>query len=105
MTQSTPHRIVRRGRIFPEIQWSLAEKAKYKADREAFHQLCRAILERVYPELIEKHYGWYIAIEPDSGDCFIDPDQEAASLKAHQKHPNAIHCMFCLNESGATGRI
>ncbi len=105
MTQSTPQRIVRRGRIFPEIQWSPAEKARHKAEREAFHQRCRKIFEQVSPELIEKHYGWYIAVEPNSGDYFIDSDQEIASQKAQQKHPNTIHCMFCLNESGATGRI
>ena len=33
MTQSTPARIVRRGRIFPEIQWSEEEKAREKARR------------------------------------------------------------------------
>jgi hypothetical protein len=105
MTQSTPKRIVRRGRIFPEIQWSPEEKARRKAENEAFHKLCRAIFERVRPELIEEYYGWYIAVEPESGDYFIVWDKEFASQKASQKHPNAIHCMFCLNESGATGRI
>lgn len=34
MTQSTSDRVVRRGRIFPEIQWSEAEKARHKARRE-----------------------------------------------------------------------
>lgn len=105
MTQSTPARSLRRGRIFPDIQWSPEEKAKRQAESEAFYQRCRAIFERVRPDLIEEHYGWYIAIEPDSGDYFIDPDKEIASQKARQQHPNAIHHMFAINETGATGRI
>ena len=105
MTESTPKRLVRRGRIFPEITISPEELAKRKAERNAFHQRCRAIFERVRPQFIDKHYGWYIAVEPDSGDYFIDADIEVASYKARDKHPNAVHCMFCLNETGATGTI
>ena len=106
MSESTPPQPARRrGRIFPERTLPPEELARRKAEREVFHQRCRAIFERVRPEWIEKHYGWYIAIEPDSGDYFIDGDKEVASLKARQKHPNAIHCMFCLNETGATGTI
>ncbi len=105
MTQSTPKKVVRRGRIFPEIQWSLEEKAKRKAESEAFHQRCRAIFERVRPDFIKDRYGWYIAVEPDSGDYFIDADKEIAHKKARQHHPNAIHCVFCLNETGTTGKI
>ncbi|NMG07646.1 hypothetical protein [Brasilonema sp. UFV-L1] len=106
MTESTsqkPER--RRGRIFPERTLSPEELAKRKVEREAFHQRCRAIFERVRPELIDRHYGWYIAVEPDSGDYFIDEDNMQAHRKALQKYPNADHCVFCLNEDGATGRI
>lgn len=105
MTNSTPKRPARRGRIFPELTLSPEELARRKAENEAFFQRCQVIFERVRPDWIEEHYGWFIAIEPDSGDYFIDADKEVASQKAHQKHPNAIHCMFCLNETGACGRI
>ncbi len=105
MTESKPKPPARRGRIFPERTLPPEELARRKAEREAFHQRCRAIFDLVRPDLIDQYYGWYIAIEPDSGDYFIDADKEAASLKARQKHPHAIHCMFCLNETGATGRI
>lgn len=105
MTQLTPKQPARRGRIFPERTLSPEEIARRKAEREVFHQRCRAIFERVRPDLIQKHYGWYIAVEPDSGDYFIDEDIELASQKAREKYPNAIHCAFCLNETGATGTI
>ncbi|MFB8791461.1 MAG: hypothetical protein U7123_22140 [Potamolinea sp.] len=94
MTNSTPKRTVRRGRIFPELTLSPEELAKRKAENEAFFQRCQVIFERVRPDWIEEHYGWFIAIEPDSGDYFIDADKEVASQKAHQKHPNAVHCMY-----------
>ncbi|HLO84149.1 MAG TPA: hypothetical protein VK203_03915 [Nostocaceae cyanobacterium] len=105
MTQLTPKQPVRRGRIFPERTLSPEELAKRKAEQELFYQRCWAIFERVRPELIQEHYGWYIAIEPDSGDYFIDQDMEVASKKARDKHPNVIHFLFCLNETGVTGRI
>ena len=105
MTQSIPKSTLRRGRIFPEIQWSAEEKAQRQAEREAFSQRCRAIFEQVRPQLIPEHYGWYVAIEPDSGDYFIDADKMMAHQKARQQHPGSSHCVFCLNETGATGRI
>jgi hypothetical protein len=105
MTHSTPERVVRRGRIFPEIQWSEEEKARHRARRKAFYQRCWAIFEQLKPDLIDKYYGWYIALEPDSGDYFIDPDKEVASRKASEKYPNAIHHIFGINETGVSGRI
>ncbi len=36
MTKSTPQRVVRRGRVFPEIQWTQEQKAHRKARRQAF---------------------------------------------------------------------
>lgn len=105
MTESIHKPRARRGRIFPERTLSPEELARRKAEREAFHQRCGKIFDRVRPELIKEHYGWYIAIEPDSGDYFIDKDKELAHQKAIDKYPNIRHCVFCLNETGATGRI
>jgi hypothetical protein len=104
MNQHT-QRTARRGRIFPEIQWSPEEKARRKAESEAFYKRCQVIFEQVHPKLIKDHYGWYIAVEPDSGDYFLDVDQEIAHKKARQGHPNSVHCVFCLNETGACGTI
>ncbi|KAF3888967.1 MULTISPECIES: hypothetical protein [Nostocales] len=106
MSETTSQQPVRRrGRIFPEITIPLEEVTKRKAEDEIFYQRCWSIFERVRSELIEQYSGWYIAVEPDSGDYFIDEDKETATKKACQKHPNSIHFMFRLNETGATGRI
>lgn len=105
MTESISNPLKLRGRILPERTLSPEELARRRAEREAFRRQCRAIFERVRPELIDKYYGWYIAVEPDSGDYFIDVNLEVASQKARDKHPSTKHGVFCLNESGATGRI
>ncbi len=105
MTQSTPQRVVRRGRVFPEIQWTDEQKAEDRARRQAFSERCWVIFERLKPEILDKYYGWYIAIEPDSGDYFIDQDQEVASKMAREKYPHVIHHIYGINETGVSGRI
>lgn len=105
MSQSTPERVVHKGRIFPEIQWTEEEKTRQEARQEAFYQRCWAIFEQLKPELLDKYYCWYIAIEPDSGDYFIDSIKEIASQKARNKYPNSIHHIFGINETGVSGQI
>lgn len=105
MTQSSSQKIVRRGRIFPEIQWTPERMAQYKAEKEASFQRCKAIFEQAKPDLIKDHYGWYMAIEPISGDYFIDADKDNARQKARKKYPDLRTLMFCLNETGACGTI
>jgi len=105
MTESTAKQPARRGRIFPERTLPPEELARRKAEDEVFYRRCRAIFERVRPDLIQEHYGWYIAVEPDSGDYLIDVDKMQAHKKALEKYPNIDHCVFCLNETGTTGTI
>jgi hypothetical protein len=95
----------RQGRIFPEIQWTIDRVAAREAEREAFYQRCYLIFDRVRSELIATHYNWYVAIEPDSGDRFIDRDLEVASLQCRAKHPSKLHYTFRINESGTCGTI
>lgn len=101
--QATP--TVRRGRIFPEIQWTEAQKAQKKAEREDFYQRCQPIFERVQPELIKTHYNWYIAIEPDSGEYFVAQDDLVVAQIARQKYPNTKLHIFRINETGVCGTL
>ncbi|MCU0546461.1 MAG: hypothetical protein MUE44_30565 [Oscillatoriaceae cyanobacterium Prado104] len=98
-------RQARRGRIFPEHNWSPEKMAKYKAERAAFGKRCRAVFDRVAPELIADHYNWFIVIEPDSGDYFIDPDANNAVQKACQKYAMNMLGTLRLNETGTCGMI
>ncbi|MGK7876116.1 MAG: hypothetical protein AB4426_23315 [Xenococcaceae cyanobacterium] len=105
MTQLDSKRTPRKGRVFPEHQLSPEEKARLRAEDKAFAQHCHAVFERVQPELIKDHYDWFIIIEPDSGDYFIDPDKTIARAKAHEKHPDKKCLIMRINETGACGRI
>jgi hypothetical protein len=105
MTETKPTRIARRGRIFPEIQWTQEQQIQWKAEREAFYQRCQPIFERMKPELIKTHYNWYLAVEPDSGDYFIDRDELVVAQIAHQKYPNTKLHVFRINETGTCGTI
>ena len=105
MTPITSKKVVRRGRIFPELTISPEELARREAEDEIFYQRCRAIFERVRSEYTESNYGWYIAIEPNSGEYLIDQDRMQSHKRMLEKYPQARHFVFCLNETGTTGTI
>ena len=105
MTQLSNNRTPRRGRVFPERQLSPEEKARRKAESDAFAERCHVIFDRVQPELIKDHYDWFIIIEPDSGDYIIDPDETVARQKARDKFGQTMRLMMRINETGACGTI
>ncbi|MDY7007312.1 MAG: hypothetical protein SWX82_26130 [Cyanobacteriota bacterium] len=106
MTKTTRRKVPRgtplfsdRPRISPE------ERARRKAEKEAFASRCREIFWRVYPNLVKEYYDWFIYIEPDSGDYFLDRDRDIARQKARQKYPTGLLMAMCVNETGAVGKI
>lgn len=106
MDQPVKRKVPRGSRIFPDRPpMSPEEKARRQAEREAFSKRCQEIFDKVYPELVKEHYNWFILIDPDSGDYFIDLNEEVAAQKAHQKYPTAIMLRMRLNETGTCGRI
>jgi hypothetical protein len=98
-TGGVPRRLPERQEISTE------EKARRKAESEALYQRCRAIFERVRPELIADHYNWYIIIEPDSETYAIDRDEMIAIKKLRAKQPQGKVMIMRLNETGTCGRI
>ncbi len=106
MTQVTRRRVPRGTPLFPDRpRLSPEEIAQREAESEAFARRCREIFWRVYPELVRGHYDWFIHIEPDSGDYFIDADENVSFQKARQQHPTADLIVMRLNETGCCGRI
>lgn len=105
MTETKPTRTVRRGRIFPEIQWTEEQRAQDEAESEAFYQRCKPIFDKVKAELIDTHYNWYVTVEPDSAEYFIDKNLLVAWQKCHDKHPGKLHHTFQINETGVCGTI
>jgi hypothetical protein len=105
MTETKQTRTVRRGRIFPEIQWTEEQKVQRQAEREALYQRALPIFEKLKPELIKTHYNWYITIEPDSSEYFINQDEIKGALEAREKYPNSKLHTFRINETGVCGTI
>jgi len=105
MTQTTSSRPRRQGRLFPEYTIPPEELARRKVEREARCQRSRKFFDQVSPKLIQEHYNWFILIEPNSGDYFIDIDEEVAVQKARQKYPTGWLVTFQINETGTCGRI
>ena len=95
----------RRCRLFPDYQLPQEELARRRAEKEIRVKRYRKIFTRIQPELIEKYYNWYIAIEHESGDYFCDRDEEGAVKKARQKYPETMLGIMKLNETGLCGRI
>ena len=105
MTEAKLNRLVRRGRLFPENQWSEEHQAEWKAKQEAFYQRCQPIFERIKPELIKTHYNWYMAVEPESGNYFVAEDELTAINSSRQKHQDAPVFVFKINQTGIAGTI
>lgn len=97
----------RRGRIFPERNIPPEELARRKVERTKIGLRCREIFQRLRPELIEKYYNWFIAIEPDSGEYLIDPEFLGIiqKIKTQYGDKDVMLTTFRLNETGACGRI
>ncbi|MGD1913541.1 MAG: hypothetical protein ACFB2X_22685 [Rivularia sp. (in: cyanobacteria)] len=103
MTEST--RTVRRGRIFPEIQWTEEQKAQWKAEQHEFYQRCKPVFDKVQPELIKTHHNWYMAVEPESGDYFVNENEMNAIKMSREKYPKSPVFVFKINETGVAGTI
>ncbi len=105
MTHTKPTRPRRQGRIFPEFTIPPQELARREAEKNARVKRYREFFAQVSPELIQDHYNWFIIIEPNSGDYFIDADEEVAMQKARQKYPSGMVGIMRLNETGTCGKI
>lgn len=63
---------------------------KAPAGIPTFIKRCRAIFEQVSPQLMKDHADWFIAIEADSGEYFLDVDHKVAKQKALEKYPDGL---------------
>jgi hypothetical protein len=79
MTIQTRTRVPHGSPLFSDRpRLSSEEIAQRKRDREIFAQRCREIFQQIYPKLVPKYYDWFIYIEPNSGQYFIDSERTLA---------------------------
>lgn len=105
MTQLSNFHQPGRGQLFSKSTIPPEELARRKAKRVEIGERCRAVFDRVRPELSDKYYNWFIAIEPESGEYLIDPKLEGLLQKVHTRyaHTDMRLTTFRLNETGACG--
>ncbi len=97
----------RRSRILPQSRVTPEELHRRKVQRHELGAQCRAIFERLSPQLIEKHYNWFIAIDADSENYLLHPKLESLLQQVRNQYtnPDAKLTIFRLNETGACGTI
>lgn len=102
ITSSSSHQ---QSRLFPKFTIPAEELAKHKAEKNARRQRYQEIFARASLELIGNYYNWFMVIEPNSGDYFIDLREEIAVQKAREKYPHGMIGIHRLNETGACGSL
>ncbi|MEO1765146.1 MAG: hypothetical protein AAFR83_25105, partial [Cyanobacteria bacterium J06629_18] len=71
----------RRTRITPPSQEKYNDFNRNLEQRSELGMRCRAVFERLRPSLIETHYNWHIAIDPDTEQYLIDPSLKGVTQK------------------------
>ena len=67
-----------------------------KLANTGFIKRSRLIYNKLCLDLIKHYPGWYIVIEPDSGDYFLNSNKAVAQQLARQKHSEQLICIFQL---------
>ncbi len=97
-----------RTRLFPERVLPPEEIAKRKAAKAAFGAQCRAVFEKLRPQLIKQYYNWFIAVDPENEKYLIDPSLEGLvkKIRAHYPQDGTVKLTtYRLNETGVCGTI
>lgn len=98
----------RRTRITPSSQEVNVENNRSFKQRDELGMRCRAVFERLRPTLIETHYNWHIAIDPDTEQYLIDPTLKGITQKIRDAYGETSEVkltIFRLNDTGTCGRI
>ncbi len=105
MPQSLPKSPHSRGRVFPQYNLPPEELARRQAEIDAFGMRCKLVWQKVCPQLMKDHYNWFITIEPESENYFVDAAFRSAYQKARNQYPHAQLATFRINETGTCGSI
>lgn len=98
----------RRTRILPPSPIAPEEKSRRTEKQRALAMRCRTVFERLRPQLIESHYNWHIAIDPDSENYLIDPTLKGITQKIRDAYGSTDEVkltIFRINDTGTCGSI
>lgn len=63
------------------------------------------ILQKIKPRLLSAYFNWYIAIEPETGVYFLDPDYTGIFFRSKIYFPKSKLSIYQLNQSSYLGKI
>jgi hypothetical protein len=98
----------RRTRILPPKPIVDREKNHRTEQGDTLATRCRPIFDRLRPTLIEAHYNWHIAIDPDTEEYLLDPTLDGITKKIREVYGNTGEVkltIFRLNDTGTCGRL
>ncbi|MBR8835232.1 MAG: hypothetical protein DSM106950_14695 [Stigonema ocellatum SAG 48.90 = DSM 106950] len=98
----------RRTRILPPSPIAPEEKSRRQDKQHTLAMRCRSVFDRLRPQLIETHYNWHIAIDPDTEQYLIDPTLKGITQKIRDAYGNSHEVkltIFRLNDTGTCGRL
>ena len=100
------HRSTRQLKSGSHSKHSPEEIAKLEAEIEKLMKRCDAVFERAKADLINDYYDWFMVIEPESGDYFLDPNDRVAEEECPGKvSPCPNVPVYCVNETGSCYRV
>ena len=98
----------KRTRILPASTLAPEEVSHRQGQRNALAVRCCAVFERLRPTLIETHYNWHIATDPETEEYLIHPTLLGIMQKIHDAYGNTNEVkltIFRLNDTGTCGRL
>jgi hypothetical protein len=101
----SPKLTAKKGRLFSHNPLSQEELNRRVVENKTLYTRCYPIFQEIQSKFMKDHYDWFVVIEPDSGDYIMDADEDIALQKAIDLFPNQRLITFCLNETGACGKI
>lgn len=57
------------------------------SERASLFRRAKKLYSKLEADLVAKHRGDFLAIEPDSGDCVLGKDEAEVALEAIRRHP------------------
>lgn len=105
MTPITLKRSTRRGRIFDFDTLTPEELNRREAQKQELDQRCYWYFDKIRSRLIDTHYNWCIAIEPESGYYLIDSNWESLVWKVKIYCPKSQLMIYGINETGTCGQL
>ncbi|MBD2501286.1 hypothetical protein [Anabaena azotica] len=97
----------RRSRILPPSAITPEELNHRREQSDMLAMQCRVVFNRLREQLIETHYNWFIAIDPDSENYLIDPTLIGLSQQIRHSYSDTDVklTIFRLNDTGTCGRL